>query len=624
MAKDSSFDVVSEVNMQEVDNAFQQTTREISQRYGLKDSGATIELSKGEKLFTINAPADFVSKQIVDVLSSKLIKRGIDLKAVSWDAPQAASGGTVRVLGHIVEGIDQATAKKINKDIKDQKLKVKVTIEADKLRVSSASKDALQTVIQFLRDQDYGQPLQFTNYRYYQSKGPLSNMDTPLGSVLYITLGCAKNEVDTDRMRSLLTAAGYEEAFDPQDADIAIVNTCSFLASATSESIETTLELANEVQDGVRSCPIVMCGCVPSRYGDDLPDELPEVAAFVKADEEDGIVAVIDGVLGVEREIAAYIPQVKRTVEGAVAYVKISDGCNRFCSFCMIPYIRGRYHSRNAESIISEVRDLVAGGVREIVLIGQDTGIWGTDFADEDVADGSPRNLAQLLCAVAEAVRPHNVWVRVLYLQPEGMTDELIETIRDTPEVLPYIDIPVQHCDARILKAMRRSGSRQELEDLFRDLRERIPGIVIRSTAMVGFPTETDDEFRDLIDFMDTVGFDYTSVFAYSQEEGSLAAKMEGQVDEEVKLERAQEAMDLAESLGFAATAAHVGERAQVIVDGIEETEDGAELIGHAWFQAPDSDGAVHPDASEASVGDILTVEFTDSFCYELIGHVVE
>ena len=212
-------------------------------------------------------------------------------------------------------------------------------------------------------------------------------MDTPLGSVLYITLGCAKNEVDTDRMRSLLTAAGYEEAFDPQDADIAIVNTCSFLASATSESIETTLELANEVQDGVRACPIVMCGCVPSRYGDDLPDELPEVAAFVKADEEDGIVAVIDGVLGFEREIAAYIPQVKRTVEGAVAYVKISDGCNRFCSFCMIPYIRGRYHSRNAESIISEVRDLVAGGVREIVLIGQDTGIWGTDFADEDVPE---------------------------------------------------------------------------------------------------------------------------------------------------------------------------------------------------------------------------------------------
>lgn len=165
MAKDSSFDVVSEVNMQEVDNAYQQTDRELSQRYDLKDSGATIELSKADKLFTISAPADFVSRQIIDVLSSKLIKRGVDIKTVKWGDPQAASGGTVRVLGHIVEGIDQATAKKINKDVKDLKLKVKVTIEADKLRVTSASKDALQQVIAFLRDQDYGQPLQFTNYR---------------------------------------------------------------------------------------------------------------------------------------------------------------------------------------------------------------------------------------------------------------------------------------------------------------------------------------------------------------------------------------------------------------------------------------------------------------------------
>lgn len=165
MAKDSSFDVVSEVNMQEVDNAFQQAARELSQRYDLKNSGATIELSKSDKLFTLHAPADFVARQVIDILSSKLIKRGVDVKTVSWDDPQAASGGTVRLIGRIVEGIDQATAKKINKDIKDQKLKVKVTIEADKLRVSSASKDALQQVIAFLREQDYGQPLQFTNYR---------------------------------------------------------------------------------------------------------------------------------------------------------------------------------------------------------------------------------------------------------------------------------------------------------------------------------------------------------------------------------------------------------------------------------------------------------------------------
>lgn len=165
MAKDSSFDVVSQVDMQEVDNAFQQTSREITQRYDLKDSGASIELAKAEATFTVHAPADFVSRQVIDILNTKLIKRGVDISAVHWDAPQAASGGTVRVIGHIVEGIDQPTAKKINKDIKDQKLKVKVTIESDKLRVSSASKDALQAVIQFLREQDYGQPLQFTNYR---------------------------------------------------------------------------------------------------------------------------------------------------------------------------------------------------------------------------------------------------------------------------------------------------------------------------------------------------------------------------------------------------------------------------------------------------------------------------
>lgn len=446
-------------------------------------------------------------------------------------------------------------------------------------------------------------------------------MDTPAGKILFITLGCAKNEVDTDRMRSLLLNAGYEEASSVEEADAAIVNTCSFLASATSESIEATLELADEVQTGVRSAPIIMCGCVPSRYGDDLPQELPEVSAFVRTDEEDGIVAVVDRVLNVERLAPASAPEIKRTVEGAVAYVKISDGCDRMCSFCAIPYIRGRYHSRSAEDIIAEVQDLARGGVREFVLIGQDTGIWGRDVPQE--GEG-PHNLAQLMRAVAEAVRPLHVWIRVLYLQPEGMTDELIATIRDVPEVLPYIDIPVQHCSPRILKAMRREGSTEEYEALIARLRAEIPGMVIRSTALVGFPTETDEEFEELMSFMDRVGFDYTSVFSYSREDGTAAARMEGQIDEDVKLERAQAAMDLAESLGFAATASHVGTTAEVIVDGIEETDDGPELIGHAWFQAPDSDGAVHLDLDEASVGDILTVEFTDSFCYELVGHVVK
>lgn len=441
------------------------------------------------------------------------------------------------------------------------------------------------------------------------------------GSLLYITLGCAKNEVDTDRMRALLDAADYQEVDSAQDADAVVINTCSFLASATSESIETTLALAEEVKEGVRAARIIMCGCVPSRYGDQLPQELPEVSAFVRADEEDGIVAVVDEVLGVERDMPSFIPNIKRTVEGSVAYVKISDGCDRFCSFCAIPYIRGRYHSRPADRIIAEARELVAGGVKEIVLIGQDTGIWGKDFKDQ--VDG-PANLAQLLVALAEEHRPQHVWIRVLYLQPEGMTGELIAAIRDTPEVLPYIDIPVQHCNERVLKSMHRSGSEQQLDELFARLRSEIPGMVIRTTSLVGFPGETDEEAEQMLAFMDRNSFDYTSVFAYSREEGTRAAEMDDQVDEDVKLERAQKALDLAEALGFAATASHVGETAEVIIDGIEENDGFSEFIGHAWFQAPDSDGAVHLDIEEACIGDIVTVEFTDSFCYELVGHVIE
>ena len=434
---------------------------------------------------------------------------------------------------------------------------------------------------------------------------------------LLVTLGCAKNEVDSDRMRALLLADGFEETADAAEADVALVNTCSFLASATEESVEATLALAEERAAGVRDCPIVMCGCVPSRYGDALASELPEVAAFVRAEDEDGVVGVVREVLGMGEGETDRLPDTLRTVEGTSAFVKISEGCDRFCTFCAIPYIRGRYHSRPAAEIVAEVAALMEGGVREVVLIGQDTGVWGCDLAEGDT-------LASLLRLVAEAVRPYGGWVRVLYLQPEGMTDELIATIRDVPEVLPYIDIPIQHCSARVLKAMGRPGTPEELHALFARLRAEIPGMVLRTTGMAGFPGETDEEAEELNDFIAEEAFDYCSVFAYSQEEGTAAARMDAQVDEAVKLERTQRLIDLTEQLGFAATAAHVGERVRVIVDGVEETEDGPELIGHAWFQAPDSDGAVHIPYGEATVGDVVTVDLVDSFCYELVGELVE
>ena len=442
-------------------------------------------------------------------------------------------------------------------------------------------------------------------------------------NILFVTLGCAKNEVDTDRMRALLFAQGFSEVDTPDEADIVLINTCSFLASATEESIETTLQIAEGTSHGVRSLPIVMCGCVPSRYGSKLPEELPEVAAFVRADEEDGIVEVVSEVLGIERTPQSVIAAhgMLRTVEGASAYVKISDGCDRFCAFCAIPYIRGHYQSRPADEILSEVSSLMEGGVREIILIGQDTGIWGNDIAETNT--GEVPTLAWLMRQVAQVVRPYNGWVRVLYLQPEGMTDELISTIRDTPECLPYIDIPIQHCSERVLARMGRSGSARELRSLFDRLRREIPGMVLRTTGMCGFPGETEEESDELYDFIQEQEFDYTSVFTYSPEEGTAGASMPNQVPDEIKMERTQRLIDLVEELGFAGTARHVGERCEVIIDGIEDTDEGFELIGHAWFQAPDCDGAVHIANGEARVGDIVLCDLVDSFCYEIIGEIV-
>ena len=445
----------------------------------------------------------------------------------------------------------------------------------------------------------------------------------PLARCLFVTLGCAKNEVDTDRMRALLLRAGFSEAQDVDGADVILINTCSFLGSATAESIEATLELADDVKGCSTSRPIIMCGCVPSRYGGQLADDLPEVCAFVRADEEDGIVEVVSDVLGIERErtgpygVCISDRSFLRTIEGTSAYVKISEGCDRFCSFCAIPLIRGGYASRPPDEILAEVRALMEGGVREVVLIGQDTGVWGTDLPQA-------LSLAWLLRGVARVARPFGGWVRVLYLQPEGMTDELIAAMRDVPEVLPYVDIPIQHCSERVLRGMGRGGSARDLRRLFSRLRSEIDGIVLRTTGLVGFPGETEQEFAELVDFIREEEFDYTSVFSYSREDGTRAAAMPGQLCDEDKLEREQRLHDVAEELGFAATASHVGEVVDVIIDGVEGEVGDGELIGHAWFQAPDCDGAVHIASGEASVGDVVRVRLVGSFCYELDGEILE
>ncbi len=442
-------------------------------------------------------------------------------------------------------------------------------------------------------------------------------MQNQTHNIAFVTLGCAKNEVDSDRMRALIEADPALSIVDDADAaDVIIVNTCSFLMSAVEEGIELTLSLVAEKLEGGITCPVVMAGCIPSRYGDEIEKEMPDVAAFVPCNREDEICHVLRDILGIE-DAAEAVPDFARTVQAAFAYVKISDGCDRFCSFCAIPYIRGRYFSRTEDVILSEVRHLLEGGVREIVLIGQDTGIWGRDLP------GTP-TLAYLLRKVAEEVRPYNGWVRVLYLQPEGLSDELVSTIRDTPEIVKYIDIPLQHSNAQVLKDMNRTGDTQEFLEMVARLRREVPGIALRTTALVGFPGETPEQFDELVGFIEKAEFDYCSVFAYSQEDGTEAAEMANQLDEDVKHDREQRMVDIAEAYGFASAAKRVGQVVRVLVDSSEEDQDGeVDMLGRAYFQAPDSDGVVHLGAADVAMGDFVDVLIDESVCYELFGHIV-
>lgn len=437
--------------------------------------------------------------------------------------------------------------------------------------------------------------------------------------VCFVTLGCAKNEVDTDRMRSLVDASrSFECVESPEDADVVVVNTCAFLTSAVAEGVETTLDLVNERVEGGVACPVVMCGCIPSRYGSEVVEEMPEVAAFVPVDEEDGIVGVLGRVLGLGACDTGTRPPVGRTVESACAYIKISDGCDRYCSFCAIPYIRGRYYSRPESEILDEARFLVEGGVRELVLIGQDTGVWGSDLP------GRP-TLARLLRAVADVVSSVDGWVRVLYLQPEGLTQELVDTIREVPQIVPYIDIPLQHASASVLKRMNRTGSRTEFMAMVRRLRDEVPGITLRTTTMVGFPGESEEEFAELTEFLKEAEFDYCAVFSYSQEEGTAAAELPDQVPPEVKLAREQQVIDLCEANGFASASRRIGTVCRVLVDGVEDDgEGGFEAVGRTAFQAPDSDGVVHLGDIDVAMGDFIDVLIEDSACYELFGSPVE
>ena len=419
-------------------------------------------------------------------------------------------------------------------------------------------------------------------------------------TVAFLTLGCAKNEVDTADMQEALVCAGFDIVDINDPADAIVINTCAFIQPAIEESIDTILEIAGleEVTSG--STKLIVVGCMPSRFGEELIPEFPEVSHFIPCANEDSLVDVVSQAL--------QNPNVEsRTVEFSYnpsEYVKISDGCSRHCAFCTIPSIRGPYHSFTFDSIYSDIAQKVKGGAKEIVLIAQDSGMWGLDLEPRE-------SLASLLRRLASSFP--TTWFRVLYLEPVGVTDELISVLSEYDNICNYLDIPFQHCDPVILRSMNRTGSRKEFEQLIHRIRQSIPDITLRTTLIVGYPGETDEQFEDLCDFISEAQLDYVGVFAYSREEGTKAASLPDQIDEDTKQERLQTIRDLADAVSAQKIAQRIGEKVNILV--LDAEEDG-QLYGRCQSQAPEVDGVTYIE--NASIGHFVSATITDTLLYEM------
>lgn len=425
-------------------------------------------------------------------------------------------------------------------------------------------------------------------------------------SVHFVTLGCPKNEVDSDRMAAAVASTAYELVPDLDAADVAVVNTCAFIREATEESVTTVLELAAEWKAAKPGRALVVAGCLASRYGADLAAEMPEVDAFVPVNDKDALVSLLERLSGQPAEASEGAPA--RTPSGPSAYLQIADGCFRRCAFCTIPYIRGGYRSRPLPELEAEARLLVASGAKELVLVGQDTSAYG-----RDLGDGAP-SLAQVVRSLARTDGLE--WLRLMYVQPDGITPELLEAMAEEPTVCHYLDMPVQHASRTVLHSMARSGSGDEFVRLLGVVRGHLPDVSLRTSVIAGFPGETDTDLEVLEDFLLVARFDYVGVFEYSAEEGTPAAEMAGQVPDDVKRARVQRLRDAADGVGFERAAAQVGRTVEVLGLGVEDDEP----FGRTRGQAPDVDGVVYLDQE---LDGISAVRIVDAAGYDLVGEVL-
>lgn len=440
--------------------------------------------------------------------------------------------------------------------------------------------------------------------------------------VSMVSLGCPKNLVDAEVMLGVLSRSEYEITTDEKEADVIIVNTCSFIKEAKQESIDAILDLAERKHDG-RCHTLIVSGCLPQRYQEELAQELPEVDIFVGTGDYPRIAEILAEKEGTDHQLRYVgdpdyiydenLPRLNSSPSW-YSYLKIGEGCSNCCSYCIIPQLRGAYRSRPLDALIAEAERLVARGVKEINVISQDITRYGSDLEDGSTLETLLRRLAAI---------DGLSWIRLLYAYPDGISDDLIALIRDEPKICKYLDIPIQHISDPVLKAMKRRSSEMQIRDLITKLRSEIPGITLRTSLIVGFPGETIDDFNNLMHFVEQTQFDRLGVFCYSKEEGTPAAEMADQVSERVKRERYRKLMRAQARLSFRRNRALIGQVEQVVVEGYsEETE--LLLKGRSSRQAPDIDGQVYITAGTADVGDIVDLRITDSSDYDLIGEIVD
>ena len=403
-------------------------------------------------------------------------------------------------------------------------------------------------------------------------------------------------------MAEKLKRAGYVITENYEKADLFIINTCSFIEAATSESIDATLDFLDIKNE--RDVAVVVSGCMPARYSE-LESQLPEVDAFLPCANEENVVEVVSSLIGLPEANSLNAESENKLVS---TYVKISEGCNRACSFCTIPKIRGRYHSFTYVQIANDVKEAVDAGAVEVNFVAQDTGHWARDFED-------PSTLAELLSKIAEQFP--KTYFRVLYVQPDEVTDEFLFAIRDHDNIVDYLDIPLQHVSAHVLRDMNRTGNAEDFKERISHIKALLPEVTLRTTFMVGFPGETEDDFQELMDFAELCLFDYAGVFAYSNEDDAKSHTFENQIDEEEKKYRLRELTDLVDSIGASKVRAKIGTEQAVIIEG--EEEDG-QLYGRCLFQAPEVDGVTFID--RGNVGDVVNVKIIDSLMYDLEGEV--